>query len=75
MIILIPRKNALRDFEPPRNAIVVYGTSGSFNETVIKEQFIKKVLSRYKRTKGFRRYFNILTFTSENIFIKKKKLK
>ncbi len=40
-IILIPRKKPLKNFVPPNNVRVVYGTSGTFNNLVIDEEFVK----------------------------------
>lgn len=46
-IILLPRKNPLPNFTPPDNVHLVYQTSQNFNETIICEQFIKKVLASH----------------------------
>ena len=40
-IILIPRKRPLKNFIPPRNVEVIYGTSGTFNSMILIEHFVK----------------------------------
>ncbi len=34
-LILIPRKTPLKNYVPPRNVSVIYGTKGTFNENVM----------------------------------------
>ena len=48
LLILIPRKKSTRNFRLPENVIVIYGTSGNFNENVLKESIIQRVLVPYK---------------------------
>ena len=45
---VIPRKKPLQNFRPPENVIVVYDSSGNFNENVINESIIQRVLVPYK---------------------------
>ena len=52
-IILIPRKKPLKNFMSPNNVRVVYGTSGTFNNLVIDEEFVKRVLNQYRLSQGF----------------------
>lgn len=47
-LILIPRKNPLKDFTPPSNVRVVYGTSGTFNHKIIEEQFLTRMVKQYR---------------------------
>ena len=51
--LVIPRKHPLKNWVPPDNVIVVYGTNGNFNENVISEHYIPKVLVDYKNEKRF----------------------
>jgi hypothetical protein len=39
-LILIPRKTPLKNWVPPNNVQVAYGTNGCFNESVVCEHFI-----------------------------------
>ena len=52
-LILLPRKHPLKKWTPPENVIVVYGTNGNFNESVISDHYIPKVLVDYKNQKRF----------------------
>jgi hypothetical protein len=47
-LILLPRKNTLKNWVPPYPVELVYGTAGNFNETVICESYIPRVLVDYK---------------------------
>ena len=49
---LIPRKKPLKNFTPPTNLTVVYGTNGTFNESVVCDHYIPKVLVSYKNENG-----------------------
>jgi len=51
-VILIPRKKPLKDFDPPNNVRVVYGTTGNFNFSVINNHFVKRVLNPYRLSIG-----------------------
>lgn len=51
-VILIPRKKQLKDFIPPANVVIVYGTSGTFNHKVLRENFLNRVLIPYKMAEG-----------------------
>ena len=46
-MILIPRKKPLKNFKVPNNVVVVYGTSGNFNNSIISNQYLEKVLKPY----------------------------
>ena len=39
-LVLIPRKKPLKNFTPPTNLTVVYGTNGTFNESVVCDHYI-----------------------------------
>lgn len=52
-IILIPRKTPLKDFVPPRNVRIVYGTTGTFNSQIVQDEFIKGVLKPYRDARGY----------------------
>ena len=43
-LILIPRKNPLKNFVPPNNVVIIYGTNGNFNDSIIGNQFVDKVI-------------------------------
>ena len=47
-LILIPRKNPLKNWVPPNNVELVYGTNGNFNEGEIVEHFVPRILVSYK---------------------------
>jgi hypothetical protein len=47
-LILIPRKNPIKNWTPPANVEIVYGTNGNFNESVISEYYVPKILVSYK---------------------------
>jgi hypothetical protein len=51
-LILVPRKNPLKNWVPPNNVHVVYGTNENFSEKVISEQFIPNVLVPHKLEHG-----------------------
>lgn len=53
-VILIPRKNPLKNFDVPQNVRVVYGSSGTFNSNLIEKELIKQVLTPYRRQKELR---------------------
>jgi len=42
LVIVVPRKTALKDFTPPDNTIVVYKPSGTFDSNLIVESFLKR---------------------------------
>ena len=44
LVVLIPRKKPLKDFEPPSNVIVVYKKSASFDATTVKNGFVQRSL-------------------------------
>ena len=44
----MPRKKPLKNWMPSNTVEVVYGTAGNFNETVICESYIPRVLVDYK---------------------------
>ena len=50
-LVLIPRKKPLKNFTAPNNLVVVYGTNGTFNESVVCEHFVPNVLVSYKNEK------------------------
>ena len=52
-LILIPRKSPLKNWIPPNNVEILYGTSGNFNESVIVEHFVPKILVSYKNEKHY----------------------
>jgi len=52
---LIPRKNPLKNWVPPDNVEIVYGSKGTFNESVITEHFIPKILVNHKNEKRMQR--------------------
>jgi len=54
-LILLPRKNPLKNWVPPNNVEIVYGTKGTFNESIISDHFIPKVLVDFKNQKRFQR--------------------
>ncbi len=54
-VILVPRESPLPDFEPPRNVIVQYVKSGSFNEDIVKSEIIERQLLPHMMTYGLRR--------------------
>lgn len=43
-LIIVPRVNPLKDFEPPNNVVVIYNKSGTFNEDMICDGVIKRCL-------------------------------
>ncbi|CAF1058245.1 unnamed protein product [Brachionus calyciflorus] len=45
--IIVPRKNDLANYTPPRNVIVEYKIGATFDETIIQD-YIKKVLVPYR---------------------------
>jgi len=51
-LILIPRKNPLKNWIPPNNVQVVYGTNGCFNEIVVSQHYIP-LLVEYKNNKHY----------------------
>ena len=51
---MIPRKNPLKNWIPPNNVRVIYGTKSTFNETVISESYIP-LLVDYKDERQLRR--------------------
>ena len=51
-LVLIPRKKPLKNFTAPNNLVVVYGTNGTFNESVVCEHFVPNVLVSYKNEKN-----------------------
>ena len=53
-LILIPRKKPLKDFVVPVNVIVVYGTKGTFNENIISEAYLTRVVEPYMHEKKSR---------------------
>ena len=52
-LILIPIKNRLKNWVPPNNVELVYGTNGNFNEIVICEHYIPKILVNYKNQRRY----------------------
>ena len=58
-LILIPRKCPLKNWIPPNNVEILYGTSGNFNESVIVEHFVPKILVSYKNEKHYN-HMNLL---------------
>jgi len=52
-LILLPRKHPLKNWVPPNTVELVYGTSGNFNETVISETYIPRILVPYKNQHRF----------------------
>lgn len=59
-IILIPRKKPLRYFDVPENVRVVYGTKGTFNSSVIREEFINKTLKPYRLSRGANKLYLLI---------------
>ena len=53
-LILIPRKKPLKDFLVQNNVIVVYGTKGTFNENIIAEAYLTRVIEPYMNEKKSR---------------------
>jgi len=53
-LILLPRKNPLKNWVPPSTVVIAYGTSGNFNETVISGTYIPQILVAYKNEHRFR---------------------
>ena len=47
-LVLIPRKKPLKNFTAPNNLVVVNGTNGTFNESVLCEHYFPNVLVSYK---------------------------
>ena len=39
-LVLVPRKNPLKNWLPPENVQVIYGTNGCFNEAVVSQHYI-----------------------------------
>jgi len=54
-LILLPRKKPLKNWVPPNNVEIVYGTKGTFNESIISDHFIPKVLVDFKNQKCLHR--------------------
>ena len=46
LLVLIPRKNPLKNFVVPANVTLLYGTKGCFNDTLISEHYISRVLAK-----------------------------
>ncbi|CAF1042361.1 unnamed protein product [Brachionus calyciflorus] len=55
LVILIPRKRPLKDFEPPSNVIVVYKKSATFDATTVKNGFVQRSLLPTIMRKGQRK--------------------
>ena len=51
VLVLIPRKKPLKNFTAPNNLVVVYGTNGTFNESLVCEYYVPNVLVSYKNEK------------------------
>ena len=49
---MIPRKKPLKGFVQPDNVVVVYGTVGNFNESVIVDSLVKRLLVPFKLTEN-----------------------
>lgn len=47
-IFLIPRKKPLKNFTPPSNVLVVYGTSGTFTQKFIAYHFLSGVVTPFR---------------------------
>ena len=52
-LILIPRKNPIKNWTPPDNVEIVYGTNGNFSESVISEHYVPKILVSYKNQRRY----------------------
>jgi hypothetical protein len=52
-LILIPRKKPIKNWVPPNNVELVYGSNGNFNETIICEHYIPKILVNYKNQQRY----------------------
>lgn len=51
VLIIIPRKSALPNYEPPSNVKLIYKTNATFNEEII-EKYVKEILNEYKNNKN-----------------------
>ncbi|RNA41867.1 Pogo transposable element with [Brachionus plicatilis] len=60
-MILIPRKTPLKSFSPPSKFVIVYCTNGNFNESIISNQYIHKVIKPYMTLNDFE-----ITYTKSN---------
>ncbi len=51
-IVIVPRVNAMSNYIAPDNVIVVYSKAGTFNDKMIKDGFIQKVLYPFMLAHG-----------------------
>ena len=49
--VLIPRKTALPDYEPPANLHVVYGTNDTFKADTVRKEILDNVVLLFTRRK------------------------
>lgn len=56
ILIILPRKNPLKQFECPENVVIIYkGKSKTFDGNVIKNSFVSKIMRPYMLSRGKRR--------------------
>ena len=51
-LLLIPKKKTLKDFTPPNNVIVVYGTKGTLNDVVISKLYLTRIIEPFTLEKN-----------------------
>ena len=50
-VILVPRKKPMKNYHPPENVVVHYGTAGIFNAEVTVHTFFKQSLVPHMQKK------------------------
>ncbi|CAF1007838.1 unnamed protein product [Brachionus calyciflorus] len=43
LVVVVPRKRPLKDFNPPQNVVIIYKPNGTFDSETIKTDFLQRV--------------------------------
>ena len=59
-LVLIPRKEPLKDFVCPASIVIIYGTKGNFNSQVMVENNMPAILDPYIISKRLHKLYFLL---------------